>query len=225
MPTPLIVEEMFALNPNSKITYHKDWVCIDDFYQNIDQIQNMFENMYVESWKMSKWSRNFRDYYDCRPTFGNWEPDRELLDARLGPLNRLICRLTGLKDVSIEKSVAFNVFKHKKQNVPVHMQHHPHYDSNMVNVLVYIDEHANGGTALYENVEIKNTEGSNLIIDVSKFKIKEVIPAKPNRCAIFSGDQLHGAYIQDNDIYYNNWRITQATIVRNTEEMINDSGQ
>ena len=215
MPIPLIVEEMFALNPNSKITYHEDWVCIDDFYKNINHIQEMFDNMYVESWKMSKWSRNFKDYYDCRPTFANWEPSKEMIDARLEPLNRLISKLTGWNDVAIEKSIAFNVFKHKKSGLPKNLQHHPHYDTNMINMLIYIDRHADGGTALYENVDITNKEGSNLIIDISQFKIKEIIPAKPNRCVIFNGNQLHGAYIENNDIYFNNWRITQASIVRN----------
>ena len=53
MTTPFIVEELFKLNPNIKITYHTDWVCIDDFYEDIEKIQKAFEHMYVESWKMS----------------------------------------------------------------------------------------------------------------------------------------------------------------------------
>tara|TARA_R110000803_G_scaffold52619_3_gene108265 strand:+ start:11370 stop:12047 length:678 start_codon:yes stop_codon:yes gene_type:complete len=214
MTTPFIVEELFKLNPNSKITYHDDWVCIDDFYEDIDKIQKAFEHMYVESWKMSQWSRNFKDYYDCRPTFANWEPLQEMINARLKPLNKLIGQLVNWQDVGIEKSLAFNVFKHKKENLPLTMQHHPHYDTDMLNVLTYIDKHADGGTAIYEDIDVENKEGANLIIDVSKYKIKEMIPAKPNRCVIFSGNKLHGAYINDNNIYYNNWRITQATIVR-----------
>ena len=214
MTTPFIVEELFKLNPNSKITYHTDWVCIDDFYEDINKIQKAFEHMYVESWKMSQWSRNFKDYYDCRPMFANWEPLQEMIDARLKPLNKLIGQLVSWQDVGIEKSLAFNVFKHKKENLPLTMQHHPHYDTDMLNVLTYIDKHADGGTAIYEDIDVENKEGANLIIDVSAYKIKEIIPAKPNRCVIFSGNKLHGAYINDNNIYYNNWRITQATIVR-----------
>mgnify|MGYP001273411213 CR=1 FL=1 len=224
MPTPIVVEELFELNPNHKITYHENWVCIDDFYKNIDQIQEVFEDMYIESWKMSKWSRNFRDYYDCRPAFANWEPPKELMDSRLEYLNKLVGSIAGWTDVAIEKSLAFNVFKHKKENVPNSMQHHPHYDRNMINLLIYIDKHANGGTALYENEDILNKEGSNLIVDVSKYKIKEIIPAKPNRCVIFNGNQMHGAYIQDNDIYYHNWRITQATIVWDANELMEANG-
>ena len=219
MPIPINVEELFQLNPDSKVTYYKDWVCIDDFYKNFDEIQHMFENMPVESWKMSKWSRNFKDYYDCRPAFANWEPSKELMDERLKPLNKFVGSLVGWDNVAIEKSLAFNVFKHKKENLSVNMQHHPHYDRDMVNILIYIDKHANGGTALYENEDILNKEASNLIINVSEYKIKEIIPAKPNRCVIFSGNFLHGAYIEDNSVYYNDWRITQASIVWNADEM------
>jgi len=224
MPIPIIVEEVFKLNPNSKITYYDDWACIDDFYENFDLIQDLFKNMYVESWKMSNWSRNFKDYYDCRPAFANWEPTKEMLDARLEPLNRLIGQIAGWQDVAIEKSFAFNVFKHKKQNVPNYMQHHPHYDTNMINVLTYIDEFEDGGTALYENEDVVNKEASTLIIDVRKYKIKEIIPAKANRTVIFNGNQLHGAYIENNDTYYNNWRITQANIVRNAHDVIQEHG-
>ncbi|MCH1612028.1 MAG: hypothetical protein L7S72_01905 [Flavobacteriales bacterium] len=224
MPIPINVEELFKLNPLDNIEYHENWVCIDDFYKNFDQIQTLFEHMPVESWKMSKWSRNFKDYYDCRPAFANWEPSKEMLDQRLEPLNNLVGGLVGWDNVAIEKSLAFNVFQHKKENLPITKQHHPHYDRDMVNILIYIDKHANGGTALYENEDILNKEGSNLIIDVSDFKIKEIIPAKPNRCVIFSGNFLHGAYIEDNDVYYNNWRITQASIVWDALELMAKQG-
>ena len=220
MPVPFIPEELFKLNPDSNLVYHDDWVCIDDFYQNFNDIQHMVDCMPAEAWKMSNWSRNFKDYYDCRPTFANWAPSKDMINDRLEPLNRLIGKLVGWDDVAIEKSFAFNVFKHKKQGVPKSMQHHPHYDTDMVNMVIYIDPYANGGTALYENEDIENKEGSTLIVDVSKYKIREIIPAKPNRCVIFPGNQLHGAYIEDNDIYYNNWRITQASIVKNATQMM-----
>ena len=214
MPNPIILEDLFELNPKREITFLENYVCIDNYYKNFIDIQNLFDNMYVESWKKSKWSRNFIDYYDCRPAFANWEPEDEKVQARLTPLNDLLCNMLNVDTVEIEKSLSFNVFKHKKENVPSYMQHHPHYDSRMVNVLVYIDSIASGGTNLYKNIEIENNEGSTLLVDVSNYEVLETIPAKPNRCVIFNGNQLHGAYIEDNNKYYNNWRITQASIVK-----------
>jgi len=214
MPIPFVVEDTFRLNPNSKISYHENYVCIDDFYANIEGIQDLFENMYVESWKMSKWSRNFIDYYDCRPCFANWEPIKEKIDSRLEPINSLICNMLETSGIELERNISFNVFKHKKQNVPNTMQHHPHYDTNMVNILVYIDKFADGGTCLYKNKEVVNKEASTLLVDTSEYEVLEIIPAKPNRCVIFNGNQLHGAYIENNNTYYDNWRITQATIVK-----------
>ena len=86
---------------NTQISRYND----SQFYKNIDQIQEVFEDMYIESWKMSKWSRNFRDYYDCRPAFANWEPPKELMDSRLEYLNNLVGSIAGWNDVAIEKSL------------------------------------------------------------------------------------------------------------------------
>tara|TARA_Y100000385_G_C13046994_1_gene617952 strand:+ start:464 stop:1111 length:648 start_codon:yes stop_codon:yes gene_type:complete len=214
MPNPIILEDLFELNPEREITFLKNYVCIDNYYKNFTDIQKLFDNMYVESWKKSKWSRNFVDYFDCRPAFANWEPDPVKVEARLKPLNNLLCDLLQITSMEIEKSFSFNVFKHNKKDVPSCMQHHPHYDTNMVNVLTYIDSVSSGGTNLYENIDIENKEGSSLLVDTSHFKVLESIQAKPNRCVIFNGNQLHGAYIEDNNKYYSNWRITQASIVK-----------
>jgi hypothetical protein len=94
-------------------------------------------------------------------------------------------------------------------------QHHPHRDHNGINTLVYLDKHESGGTALYRDQpgHVDN-EDKNLIIDISKYSIVEVIPHKFNRMAIFHGDLLHGAYIEDNSVYEDEWRITHASLCR-----------
>lgn len=213
MPIPFNIEDTFKLNNEAKADFYENYVIIDNFYEDIERIQNIFKDMHVESWKGHKWSRNFKDYYDCRPFLANHYPEAEKLEKRLLPLSELIGRMLQKPTVEIEQCLQFNVFKHIKRDVPIHKQHHPHYDTDKVNILVYIDEFSNGGTALYENQDMQNREDTNLIIDVREFKMLEVIPAKPNRCVIFNGNQLHGAYIEDNNLYADNWRITQATIV------------
>lgn len=218
MIKPVKIEEIFKLNPNAVAEFHDDYVIIDDFYQDYDSIIELIESCPVEAWKKSQWSRNFIDYYDCRLIFANWQPDPVLLKQRTEWISEFVCNLINVNAVTMERSLQFNVFKHIKKNVPATKQHHPHYDSDMVNVLVYLDRQSNGGTALYEDYPVKNNEATNLIIDVSDFKIKEIIPAKPNRCVIFGGGILHGAYIEDNSVYEDNWRITQATILRIPDE-------
>jgi len=214
MPIPFIVEDTFRLNQESKADFFDDYVVIDNFYEDIEGIQDLFKNMSVENWKGSKWSRNFKDYYDCRPIFANNYPEYHKMEARLRPLSQLVANMVGKDSIEIEKSLQFNVFKHIKKDVPQHKQHHPHYDTDKVNILIYIDEHANGGTALYENKDMQNREDVNLIVDIREFDLLEVIEAKPNRCVIFNGNQLHGAWINDNKVYEDNWRITQASIVK-----------
>ena len=218
MITPFIVEDLFELNPNSSVSYYPEYVCIDDFYKNFTDIQAIFANMTVESWKMSQWTRNFKDYFDCRPMFSNSFPDTKKSNARLHPIKSLVSSMLHNENVTIEQSLSFNVFKHNKKDVPAHKQHHPHYDDNKINVLIYLDNFCEGsGTNLYENIDVTNTEEVNLIVDISKYKLLETIPAKPNRCVIFNGNQLHGAYIKDNNIYYDNWKITQASILQRSD--------
>lgn len=213
MPVPIVVEDLFE-HGDWDMTVHDEHVIIDNYYKNYDDIVELFEHMPVESWKMSKWTRNWKDYYDCRPAFNNWEPDLQKRDKRLKALNDLIYKFTGAPKIEVEKTLSFNVFKHKKKDVPNHMQHHPHYDVGMVNVLTYIDPHCSGGTAIYTNTELENKEGATLLMDIRPFNIDFIIPAKPNRTVLFDGNALHGAYIEDNNVYYDNWRITQASICR-----------
>jgi hypothetical protein len=213
MIRPVKIEEIFQLNPDAVIEYHKDYVVIDNFYKDYDTIIDLLENCPAESWKQTDHSRNFIDYYDCRLLFANWQPNPVLVEKRLGWISQFVCQLLNLNSINIEQSFQFNMFKHIKKGVSVSKQHHPHYDNGMINVLVYLDRQSNGGTALYEDYLIENREATNLIVDISKFKVKEIIPAKPNRCVIFDGRILHGAYIEDNSVYEDNWRITQATIL------------
>ena len=74
MPQPIIVEDLFELG-DWDIQTHDEHITIDNYYKNYDQIVDTFEHMPVEAWKMSQWTRNWKDYYDCRPAFNNWEPD------------------------------------------------------------------------------------------------------------------------------------------------------
>jgi len=44
-----------------------------------------------------------------------------------------------------------------------------------------------------------------------RFTIERIIPHKFNRCVIFPGNRMHGAYIDDYNKYKDNWRFTQVT--------------
>ena len=213
MPKPFIAEHLFEVNDNKTITVNEDHVIIDDYYKNYEDIVDFFDNLYVESWKMTDDSRNFIDYYDCRYKISNWFPREQQMQNRLADIHQQIHNLTGKTEIYVQKALEFNVFKHKRNTVSSNMQHHPHYDGGMFNYLTYIDPYCSGGTAIYENQEVPNKESQTLLVDISNYKLKHVIPSKPNRTIIFDGELLHGAYIEDNSVYYDNWRITQANLV------------
>jgi hypothetical protein len=163
--------------------------------------------MPVEQWKTRSNSKNFKDYYDCRPKFNNWFPNQKKIDNRLNTLLSITNEFFNLEGkITSEKDFLFNYFKHLKKDVHSKFQQHPHYDKYF-NAIFYIDPHENGGTALYQNVDMHNKEDENLLIDTSGLEIKRIIKSKKNRCVIFPGQQLHGGYIENHNIYYTNWRI------------------
>ena len=58
---------------------------------------------------------------------------------------------------------------------------------------------------------ITNREEQGLLYRVEdRFKLERVIPAKYNRCVIFPGNQMHGAYIEDYSRYLEKFRYTQV---------------
>ena len=99
-------------------------------------------------------------------------------------------------------------------------QHYPHIDSKLdmpdncstLNMLVYLDKEEDGGTAVYDGEWITNDENMNVLYPVEeRFNIRTMIKAKFNRCVIFPGNYMHGAWIDNYNKYIDNWRFTQVT--------------
>jgi len=207
MIIPFIPEDLFELNNNIQPKFDKEVIVIDNVFKNYQNILDICYNLPVEQWKTSSNSRNFKDYYDCRPRFSNWFPNQQKIQNRLSTLLSITNGYYNLNgNLTSEGDFNFNYFKHLKQNISKDYQQCPHYDEYF-NVIFYIDPFENGGTALYKNINLQNKEEENLLINVSNLKIENIINSKPNRCVIFPGYKLHGGYIKNHDIYYYNWRI------------------
>ena len=218
MIIPFDVEDLVEINPECKVSSNETFICIDDFYKNFDDIYSTLHNTSVERWKGCDTTRNFIDYYDCRLFLKNNSPKPKIHD-RYGFLFKVLKEQWNIdtnKYYFPDGIMVFNYFKHNKKNINNKFQHHPHVDSSAFNIITYIDSFTNGGTAIYSNdttlrgdTTLQNREHINLLEDISKLKIEHIIPAKPNRCVIFKSDLIHGAYIEDNNIYFYNWRINQ----------------
>jgi hypothetical protein len=207
MIKPIIAEDLFVLNDNLQPQFDGEVIIIDNIFKNFEEIVEVCYNMPVEQWKTSPTSRNFKDYYDCRPVFNNFYPNEAKINKRLNTLFSLIdYYYKSPNRITTSKGFNFNYFKSKLLNIPPNLQHTPHRDS-AYNCVFYIDPYENGGTALYEEAHIDGWDGDNLFYDISNLKIKKIISSKPNRGVIFPGDILHGGYIENHNIYYNNWRI------------------
>jgi hypothetical protein len=78
-------------------------------------------------------------------------------------------------------------------------------------MIVYLDKNDDGGTAVYNGEWITNDERFNLMYPVEdRFTIDRIIPAKFNRCVIFPGNRIHGAWVDDYSKLNDSWRCSQV---------------
>lgn len=217
MIIPFIPEDLFELNSNLNPQFDGEVIIIDDIFKNYQNVLDVCNNMSVENWKISPTSRNFKDYYDCRPQFNNWCPTPSKFKKRLTTILSITNDYFNLNgNLKATQNFSFNYFKHLKKDISSKFQHYPHYDQYF-NAIFYIDPFENGGTALYENISLENKEEENILLNISKLKIRKIINSKPNRCVIFPGQYLHGGYIKDHNIYYHNWRINLVHFLSKNE--------
>jgi hypothetical protein len=203
---PFISECLFDINPNFKLNFIDGVIIIDDWYLNYEGIYNVLINMPVARWKSNINSKNFIDYYDCRPIFPIHEHKISVQGSEL--IKSFITDLYKTNKV-IERvnPTEFNYYKNIKLDIDSNMQHFPHIDYEY-NAIVYLDKICSGGTAIYDLAHIKNTESFNLLYNVSNIP-KKIIQAFPNRLVIFEGKKMHGGYIENHNKYTKDWRINQ----------------
>lgn len=208
MVLPFCVEEALEINSNFEPIFNNNVLIIDNWYKNLNYLQLILANSAVPKWKSSETGKNFVDYYDCRLSLSCRCSD-EIFATNNKKLTELISYFFHKENLSLASyPFDFNFFRHKKNNVRKNLQMFPHTDP-YINCIVYIDNFSNGGTAFYDIENLKNEEHKNLMYDISSIKLKKIIPAKPNRLVIFEGNEFHGGYIDNHNVYFENWRINQ----------------
>ena len=192
---------------------------IDNFYENPDDIHDHFMKRDVPLWKYNEErnTQNGIDYIDARFVDKVGHPTRQWHNSIQRIQN--ICREKWHKgeyewrdDIEINCFKTINVFDPKQQ-------HYPHIDGNfddpddlsVINCLIYLDKQEDGGTAVYENSWVENMEHHGVLQPVEDMMdLKCIIPAKYNRCVLFTGNKMHGAYINDYNKYKDDWRMSQV---------------
>jgi len=201
--------------------FENNVIYIDDFYKRPDEIYDFLMARDYPLWKHNierTDGRNGKDYFDCRiidniafPTRMYFNDNNRLLD---------ICRKywhTG--NYEYQHAFEVNCFQ-SNENFNNTIQHYPHLDSELsapdefatLNMLVYLDKEEDGGTAIYDGEWITNDEQMNVLYPVGeRFNIRQIVEHKFNRCVIFPGNSMHGAYINDYSKYMEDkWRFTQV---------------
>ena len=221
MSKPIILDELYKMK-GSFADAKFDGFCltIDDFYENAEDLYQHLINSDYPMWKYNPESptRNGVDYYDCRIVDKVGHPTRIYETEHQRILD--VCRRYWHKgDYNWSRLYEFNCFKTGDITNP-RFQHYPHIDSKLdipdncatLNMLVYLDKEEDGGTAVYDGEWITNDENMNVLYPVEeRFNIRTMIKAKFNRCVIFPGNYMHGAWIDNYDKYIDNWRFTQVT--------------
>jgi len=214
-------DNLLKQSENWDISYDGFALTIDNFYEQPDAIYEYLMKKDFPLWKYSteRNSKNGIEYNDCRVVDTIGHPTRIYYNDMERILN--VCRKHWWKfNYNWSQNFEVNCFQTIDQ-FDTTLQHYPHIDSafntpdhlSTLNMLVYLDKEEDGGTAVYEGTWITNNEQESLLYPVEEdFKIERVIEHKFNRCVIFPGNRLHGAYINNYNKYKDDkWRFTQVT--------------
>ena len=216
-----ILDDLFKFSSNFNAEFDGFALTIDNFYENAEDLHDWIQNRQYPMWKYSKErpSRNGIDYNDCRITDKIAHPTR-IYESEMERLLNLCRKYFHKGEYNWDRIYEFNCF----QTLSVFdnkIQHYPHTDSELncpddeltLNMIVYMDKQESGGTAVYNGTWLSNDEHLNVLYPVEeRFEIERIIPAKFNRCVIFPGNRIHGAWIEDYNKYSgDSWRFTQAT--------------
>ena len=223
-----VLDELFKFNSNFIADFDVEVLTIDNFYEDPDTLYEWIKNRDYPMWKYNteRNTRNGIDYNDCRITDKIAHPTRIYENEMERVVN--ICRRyfhTGGYDW--QRIYEFNCF----QTLSVfdkNIQHYPHTDSELstpdnestLNMIVYMDKEEDGGTAIYEGTWLSNDEHLNVLFPVlDRFELRRVVPAKFNRCVIFPGNRIHGAWIDDYSKYTgDSWRYSQVNFLHPVKE-------
>ena len=219
MNIPYIPETLLEIGDYKLHSFKDDILIIDNWYKNYNEMYEIVTNIPLPRWKWREGSRNFIDYYDCRPVLNMNYNAFEALNKYYNQVGNLVSQyFSEEKALEVKgQPLEFNFYKTINKDVPNKLQHHPHADFNY-NCIIYLDKVSSGGTAIYKNIkQLANKEMENLLLDVSNYD-KVVIPSKPNRLVIFSGEVYHGGYINNHNDYIDNWRMNQVFFFRRKEE-------
>ena len=216
MPIPYLHNELFEPNDILDVDIYNTnsgkVVVVDNFYKRPDDIHWMLSDAWVEDWKRSDTSRNFKDYYDCRLTI---ELNRNFdCKAQKQIWNIIEQCFDTFKVVSREEPLRFNLFKWI--NTPAqNIQQYPHMDSQTKCAgIIYLDKYSQGGTAIYDVVDdanISHAEDDDIRVDIDTLGYAyDVIPAEYNRLVLYPGWYMHGGFMTNHKVYTDDWRMNQV---------------
>jgi hypothetical protein len=208
---PFLYNEVF--NPSNGEKVSKEIIgdvpvlIVDNFFENIEQLQEIVNSTPAGNWKITPNSKNYKDYYDCRITYPAFQFNM------MNRTRQLIKEHFGHDVVSTDNVISINWFKQIKEKRADFAFPHSDQHSNkkQYTCLVYLNEQSDvtGGTAFFENVNPLTTmeNGDDYWPVQEDWKIKDYVKMVTNRLVIFPSNVIHAAYHPENH-YYERPRLT-----------------
>jgi|TARA_B100001094_G_scaffold132931_1_gene128811 hypothetical protein len=217
-----IPEDLITIGKYKVVSFENNVLVIDNFYKNYEELYKILKTIPLPRWQFAKGTKNFKEYYDCRPVLHVPYFDRKNIILRYEKVYSYLLKRFFNYDKIIEIStdlLEFNFYKNIKKGVSNKMQFAPHKDW-AYNCIVYMDKVSSGGTVIYNDLSEsdynnigKGQHDNYKLRDMSAFS-KTLIPAKPNRLVIFPGSVYHSSYIDNHNKYTKNWRMNHIIQIR-----------
>jgi len=226
MTKTFAIEELYKVSGKIDHTFDGFCITIDNFYENVEGLYDHLMGRQYPMWKYNseRNTPNGVEYNDCRIVDKIGHPTR-LHDNDMKRVESICQKYFHKGHYNYNDLLEFNCFQTITQT-DTKLQHYPHVDSSFdtsdelstLNMLVYMDKEEDGGTAVYGGNWITNDEHQSLLYPVEDtFDLETIIPHKFNRCVIFPGNKLHGAWINDYTKYMGDkWRFTQVKFLHPT---------
>jgi hypothetical protein len=189
--TPVLINEIFAINEEFQIEKVEDVIIIDNLFKDWKKIRDVFIDTPAFNWKKPPGSNNFVNYYDCRHYCIRADDDKFPFT---NAISKIIESSYNVKVVD-DKVIRTNWFKQINNKTSDWSEIHT--DGKDFTFITFLNNkyECSGGTTLFKNIPC--TEGNRCMDYWSHLKnvgTPTNIEMKPGKTIIFPSKIPHAAW-------------------------------
>ena len=192
--TPVLLNEVFAVNDDVHIEKIGDIIVFDNFFKDWTKIRNAFIDAPAFNWKIPEGSLNFIDYYDCRHFY----------KVHFGfpfqnAIPKIIKQVYGIDTIMEDNGIRTNWFKQINPKTSDWAQVHQDWTEpgKEFTVITFLntEEECSGGTSFFKGLDpIDGHNGMTYWSNLKNYGTPLNIEMKPGRTIIFPSEIPHAAW-------------------------------